>query len=97
MVTLPVELRRGRDIRRIAVARLVAIRPGPGGVLPGSVTISGNGALYADIYAPQSNLTISGTGDLYGSLIGKSITLSGSAAINFHVPQGASGPIVLVK
>jgi len=27
----------------------------------------------------------------------KSITLSGSAAINFHVPQGASGPIVLVK
>ena len=55
--------------------------------------------LYANIYAPQSDVTLSGSGSIYGSIVGKSITMSGSSSIIYDlglVPPGSSA-IALVK
>jgi hypothetical protein len=48
-----------------------------------SVTISGNGDLYAAIYAPAATTTVSGNGDIYGSLVGDAVTITGNGAILF--------------
>ncbi|MCJ7751515.1 MAG: hypothetical protein MUQ65_10545, partial [Armatimonadetes bacterium] len=46
-----------------------------------NITISGNAALYAGIYAPQADIVMN-SGELYGSVIGRSVTLNGA---NAHV------------
>ena len=48
-----------------------------------SVTLSGNSDIYVDVYAPLSDITISGTGALYGSILGKTVTLSGRAGVHY--------------
>jgi hypothetical protein len=78
--------------------KIVAI-PKPDGKPPGSLTLSGSAAIYANIYAPQSDITLSGSGAIYGSVVGKSITMSGSSDIYYDlglVPPGSSA-IALVK
>jgi len=78
--------------------RIVAI-PKPDGKPPGSLTLSGSSALYADVYAPQADVTLSGSGAIYGSVIGKSITMSGTSDIYYDLdltPPGGSA-IALVK
>jgi hypothetical protein len=72
--------------------KIVAI-PKPDGKPPGSLTLSGSAAIYANIYAPQSDITLSGSGAIYGSVVGKSITMSGSSDIYYDlglVPPGTS-------
>jgi len=61
----------------------------------GQVSLTGSTALYADIYAPTSPVTITGTGDIYGSVIGKSITMTGNAQI--HSDAKVKGTPKLVK
>ena len=46
-----------------------------------NITVSGNAALYAGIYAPQANIVLN-SGELYGSVVGRSVTLNGA---NAHV------------
>jgi hypothetical protein len=46
-----------------------------------TVTISGSGVLYAEVYAPQSDVTVSGSGIVAGSIIGNTITNSGGASL----------------
>jgi len=48
-----------------------------------SVAISGNGSLYADVYAPKSSLSISGNGNFYGRFVGKSFTVSGNGKLHY--------------
>jgi Flp pilus assembly protein TadG len=68
------------------------------GAAPGSISITSNSALYATIYAPQSALTMSGNGDLYGSVVAKSIDMTGSSAIHYDVAlSGNKSTISLVK
>ena len=59
--------------------------PGPGGVVPGSVYVSSSANLYASIYAPQSAITIAGSGSIYGSVLGKTVSISGSAQIVYDL------------
>jgi hypothetical protein len=66
----------------------------PPGYAPGvpgcrSVTISGNGQLFAAVYAPKADITINGggaTGDVFGSLVGKTITMNGNGTF-FHYDE----------
>ena len=69
------------------------------------ITISGNGELFADIYAPQSPVTLNGggtgPGQIFGAVIGKSITMNGQGA-DIHYDESLDGPpqgiiITLVK
>jgi uncharacterized repeat protein (TIGR01451 family) len=46
------------------------------------VTISGTSAAYIMIYAPGTDLTVSGGGPVYGSLVGKTLTVSGNSQIH---------------
>lgn len=48
----------------------------------GSINVSAGGSLYATIYAPQSAVTVSGSGAYYGSILGYTVTGSGSAQIH---------------
>ncbi len=50
-----------------------------------NITISGNAALYAGIYAPQADIVLN-SGELYGSIIGRSVTLNGATA-HVHYDQ----------
>ena len=59
---------------------------------PGTVTIGSSSALYGTVYAPYSAVTLSGTGDIYGSVLGKSITMSGSSRIVYDRALSATGP-----
>jgi len=65
-----------------------------------TAAIGGNSALYADLYAPGSTVTVSGTGDFYGTVVGKTLSVSGRAGIHYDeavFPYGGNSGIALVK
>jgi len=47
------------------------------------INIDGDSPIYAQIYAPFSDVSISGSGALYGAVRGKSITVSGNSTIHY--------------
>jgi hypothetical protein len=57
-----------------------------------SISLGGNGALSATVYAPNAALTIVGNGDISGSLAAKSVTLTGNASVHFDEALLQSGP-----
>jgi phage baseplate assembly protein gpV len=46
------------------------------------VTVSGSSATYMSIYAPGTGVTVSGGGPFYGSLVGKTLTISGGSSVH---------------
>ncbi len=66
------------------------------GNAPGSVTLGGNSALYANIYAPQSAFSMAGTGDFYGQLVALSIDMTGTSQIHYDLDLTGPGGITLV-
>jgi hypothetical protein len=75
----------------------IVMIPNPNnGVAPGSITIGSGTALYAKIYAPQSPLVMSGNGAFYGSIVAKSVSMTGGSAINYDASLGRNGGIALV-
>ena len=74
--------------------KIVAIPNPVNGHAPGTLTLSGSSAVYASIYAPQSDVTLSGTGAIYGSVIGQSITMSGSSNIYYDLNLAQAGSSV---
>ena len=76
----------------------IVMIPPPTGGTPGGVTIGGTADLYATIYAPQSPITVSGNGRIYGSVLGRSVNMSGTASIFYDLSfAGPGGVIQLVK
>jgi hypothetical protein len=71
--------------------------PSSSGAAPGTVSISGSAALYADIYAPQSDITLSGSGAIYGSIVGRNVTISGTSDMYYDLSGISGGAIHLVK
>jgi hypothetical protein len=55
--------------------------------------------LYASIYGPTSAVTLSGTGDIYGSVLGKSVSMTGTSAIHYDlgIDGVGMGSLMLVK
>ena len=49
----------------------------------GDVTFSGNSALAADVYAPESDVTINGNPTFAGGIIGKSLNIVGNATLHY--------------
>jgi Flp pilus assembly protein TadG len=71
--------------------------PSPTGALPGDVTITAGAALYANVYAPQSNVTIGGGGSIYGSVLGLNVKMSGTGSIHYDLSLKGNGAITIVK
>jgi len=44
---------------------------------------SGNSVLYGSLFAPKANIAISGGSGLYGSVVGKSVTISGGSVVHY--------------
>ena len=65
------------------------------------LTFGGTTALYADVYAPGSDVSVGGTGDFYGTVVGRSLAVSGRAGIHYDemvFPYGGNaGGILLVR
>lgn len=54
--------------------------------LAGDVELGGGSSLFAQVYAPQSNVIIHGTGGeagLFGAVVGKTINIKGNSAIHY--------------
>ena len=47
------------------------------------IAIVGSGALAAVIYAPNGDVTVNGNGDVMGSIVARSIKLTGNAAFHY--------------
>ena len=75
----------------------IVMCPGPTGTAPGDLTITSGAALYANIYAPQSNVIINGQGSIYGSVLGLTVSMSGGGAIHYDLSLKGNGAIVLVE
>jgi Flp pilus assembly protein TadG len=68
------------------------------GSAPGAVSVSSGSAIYANFYAPQSDITLGGSGAIYGQVIGKSITMSGTSDIYYDLSlAGGSGVAQIVQ
>ena len=63
----------------------------------GNVSITGGGFLFADIYAPESTFSMSGSSVLLGSVIAKTVSMSGSAMVVFDEELGTSAAVSLVR
>lgn len=48
-----------------------------------NVSFTGNSGFYGAIYAPNGNIRPTGTSDLFGSIIGRTITITGSAEFHY--------------
>jgi hypothetical protein len=95
-VTGDVKIRGGIDLGGLPPGdfRIRVIEPG------GVVEINGNASLSADVYAPESDVKIVGTGDFYGTLVGKTIDMTGVAGVHGDesiAPYAGSGFMTLVR
>jgi Flp pilus assembly protein TadG len=63
----------------------------------GTVKVNNNASLYADVYAPQSAVTLSGTGDIYGSVLGNTISMTGTSGIHYDLSLPGGWGIKLVQ
>jgi Flp pilus assembly protein TadG len=65
---------------------------------PGSVTIGSSAAFYGTIYAPQSDVSIGGTGDVYGSVLGRTVNMSGTGSVIYDLSLNSqNGTLSLVQ
>ena len=66
--------------------------------VPGWLPISSSAAFHPSIYAPQSAITMSGSGAIYGSVLGKSVTMTGTSDIYYDLVLDPDGDLTkLVK
>lgn len=64
---------------------------------PGTINISSSSALYASIYAPQSDVALSGSGAIYGSVLGWTINMSGTSNIYYDLALPGGWGISMVQ
>ena len=56
----------------------------------GSVNITGQGNIYATVYAPDASAKVSGNGEFFGAVIANTVTLNGLG--EFHYDTAATSP-----
>jgi hypothetical protein len=49
------------------------------------VAVSGGGDAYASVYAPRAGVTVGGGSTLCGAVLGRTLTLAGTAAVHHDV------------
>ncbi|MFH1771598.1 MAG: hypothetical protein ABH872_02170 [Candidatus Omnitrophota bacterium] len=60
------------------------------------VKITGNGAFYGAVYAPEADVKVTGNGDIYGSLIAKTVNIAGNGDVHYdEALQSISDPGIL--
>jgi hypothetical protein len=68
----------------------------PVGNSPQTVTLGGNGQLTAAVYAPGADVSVNGggsTGHVYGSVVGKTVMMTGVTNLHYDEALGAGGLI----
>jgi hypothetical protein len=61
-----------------------------------SVHLGGNGQITATVYAPNADVTVNGggsSGHVFGSIVGKTVTMTGVTNLHYDEASGASGMI----
>lgn len=55
------------------------------------ITLAGQSATYAAIYAPRSDIRVIGNADFFGALVGRNVELRGNGAIHYDEAMGTIG------
>lgn len=63
----------------------------------GSVSVGSNATVYMNLYAPQSAVTASGSSDFYGSIVGLTVSTSGSSSIHYDLSANGGGSVSSVQ
>lgn len=74
--------------------QLYGIQPASGSTQ--SVTLGGNGQISATVYAPGADVSVNGggtNGHVFGSIVGKTVTMTGVTNLHYDEALGASGII----
>jgi Flp pilus assembly protein TadG len=78
--------------------KIVMIPDPTNGNPPGAVSLVGASSLYANIYAPQSDVSIGGTGSIYGSVLGKTINMTGTGDVYYDMSLDSNnGTVAIVQ
>lgn len=86
------------NLNRPSNLKIVMVPNPNNGNPPGTVTIGSTSSLYANIYAPQSDVSISGNGSIYGSVLGKTINMSGNGSVYYDMSLNAeNGTLSMVE
>ncbi|MBA2706600.1 MAG: hypothetical protein H0U59_02200 [Gemmatimonadaceae bacterium] len=68
---------------------------GPNGEIPGAIDLNSGTSIYAEVYAPLTPITYGGNSSMFGSMVGKSIYMTGNTALHYDVTL--RGGVSLVK
>ncbi|HLX68474.1 MAG TPA: hypothetical protein VKV04_02500 [Verrucomicrobiae bacterium] len=60
-----------------------------------NINVTGQGDIYATVYAPDASVKVAGQGQMYGAVIGNDLTLDGLG--EFHYDQNATSPGIQTK
>jgi len=60
-----------------------------GGEHTKNVKITGNGLIYAGIYAPKASFNITGNGTIFGALVGNDMKITGNGALHYDKALGS--------
>lgn len=60
-----------------------------------NVNVTGQGDIYATVYAPDASVKVAGQGQMFGAVIGNDLTLDGLG--EFHYDQNATSPGIQTK
>jgi hypothetical protein len=78
--------------------RLVMVANPYNGGPPGTVTVGSASAFYGSIYAPQSAVSIGGNGDVYGSVLGRTVSMTGTGSVWYDMSLDVNnGTLSLVE
>jgi hypothetical protein len=75
---------------------LYGVQPVNPGQVPQHVNLGGNGQITAAVYAPDYDVTVNGggnTGHVFGSVIGKSVVMTGVTNLHYDEALASSGMI----
>jgi hypothetical protein len=73
---------------------MFGIQPLPGSPSNNQVTLGGNGQIIAAVYAPNQDITVNGggsNGHVFGSIIGKSVQMTGVTNLHYDEALGSGG------
>ena len=76
--------------------QMFGIQPPTGSQTTPQVSLGGNGQIIASVYAPNHNVSVNGggsNGHVFGSMIGKSVTMTGVTNLHYDEALGSGGLI----
>src|SRR5207244_440273 len=76
--------------------QMFGIQPPTGSQTTPQVSLGGNGQIIASVYAPNDNVSVNGggsSGHVFGSIVGKTVTMTGVTNLHYDEALSSAGLI----